>query len=184
VNRLTRKQLLGAAAAGAAVGPGLLRPLVAQAQTGDPNITAMENTIRAKQLIVVAYERLAATASPGIRGLLATIVDQERQHVAALLVPTEYIGGLPPTPPALQSIEKYVPQLRRRLTGPAALKLAEQLEQFTIRGLLGAQRQLTDAKLIEVTGEVLGCDAQHLAVVRRQLGENPIPRAFETGQTR
>ncbi len=144
----------------------------------------MEAAVRLEQTLAVAYESLAGR--PGVdrdlRDLFDLFASHEHQHAAALLVLTEYLGGLPPAKPTLAEAERILPGLAGANDRRSALALSQRLEAAEVFAFFGDDGTLDDVKLIEIVTAVMCSDAQHLALVRQAMGEDPIPAAFEVGQ--
>ena len=44
-----------------------------------------------------------------------------------------------------------------------------------------AAPRLEDAKLLQLSATIMANEGQHLVILRRALGKDPVPNAFETG---
>jgi len=66
-------------------------------------------------------------------------------------------------------------------TAAGALALAVHLENRAIAAYLDALPRLTSPDLRGTAASMLTSDAEHLVVLRRELGEDPVPSAFAGG---
>lgn len=178
---VSRRQLLGASgAAGSAVllaacgggskhQPGLVPPKVSG---GDAAII--------NELLAVEY--YAATAyiagAPRLSGhnlrLAKRFLNQELSHIdeltnlarAAHVTPTGEGGGY---------------NLGHPRTATDLLELFHRVEQLTIRAYLSAIPRLSEGAVRAVAVSILANEAQHVSIVRRNLGLTAVPAAVVTG---
>lgn len=161
-----------------AAGAALVVPAVARADAAEDRAkTSLAAVLRLEQTALVAYEAIANSGV--LKDVLRAFLEQERQHVAQLQAALESIGAKPPIPPRRAAIEGLRDALRSR---PAAARFAIALELRTIAAYQDALRDLTDPSFMRVTAGAMGTDAQQLVVLRRIAGEDPLPRALETGR--
>ena len=158
-----RELLLGAGALAAA--PLLLRAPRALAFHND--LEFLESAIRLELLNAEAYDR--ATARLG--GIARLFRNQERQHALVLSGELRRMGGTPPSPD-FSSVG--------RAPTPAALI---KLEDATVRVYVESHKTIRDARLMETVGSILANQAQHLVALRDLAGQDPVPTAFETGES-
>lgn len=181
----TRRGLLAGAGllAGSVSLLGLAGSAQAQAQLSADGLT-IEAAVRLEQLVAVVYQTLSARASLGteLRDLFGLFAEQEQAHAQGLLALAEYLGGAPPAVPTVAQAELALPRLSAARSRPAALALAQSLEQSELQSFYFDEQTLSDIKLMELVAAVMCGDAQHLVLVRQAVGVNPIPAAFETGQ--
>jgi len=170
--KATRRQALAGAAA------ALLLPGAALADAEEDRAKAsLAAVLRLEQTALVAYEAIANSGvlAATLRGFL----DQEHQHAAQLVNALDGMGAKPPIPPRRADIQDLEAALRSR---PAAARFAIELELRTIAAYQDALRDLTDANVMRVSAGAMGTDAQQLVVLREIAGEDPLPRALETGR--
>jgi hypothetical protein len=130
-----------------------------------------------EQTALVAYEAIANSGL--LKDVLRGFLDQERQHAAQLASALDAMGAKPPIPPRRAAIQGLDAAARSR---PAAARFAIALELRTIAAYQQALRDLTDPNAMRVSAGAMGTDAQQLVVLRQIAGEDPLPRALETGR--
>jgi hypothetical protein len=168
----TRRQAL------VVVGAALAVPAIARADTEDDRAKAsLTAVLRLEQTALVAYEAIANTGV--LKDLLRDFLDQERQHAAQLRDALDGMGAKPPIPPRRADIQDLDSALRSR---PAAARFAIDLELRTIAAYQAAVRDLKDPNVMRVSAGAMGTDAQQLVILRQLVGEDPLPRALETGR--
>ena len=179
----TRRQALarglvagGALAAGSTVGLGLARRALAQG--GDPAL--VERAVRLEQEAQVVYERVAKgdLLDAEVAAAAEAFAAQQEEHVAALTAALEDMGATAPSPPKPGRVEG----LEGAGSQADALGPALDLENALLRayGEIAATSQ--SPALLKTITEIACNAAQHLVVLRQQLGEPPLPEAFETGK--
>jgi hypothetical protein len=170
--RTTRRQALLAG------GAALVLPAVARADAEKDQATAsLVAVLRLEQTALVAYEAIANSGL--LKDVLRGFLEQERQHAAQLVTALDGMGAKPPIPPRRAAIQGLPAALRSH---PAAARFAIALELRTIAAYQQALRDLTDANVMRVSAGAMGTDAQQLVVLRQIAGEDPLPRALETGR--
>jgi rubrerythrin len=161
--------------------PLLIRVRNAFAQsTGDPAI--LESAIELEQTAVVSYDHAAnAKLLKGdLKDTAKLFADQEQEHVDALVVAFESLGGAAPEPPEPDSVEGLTELNSQR----DFLEFAIELENMAIVAYDEASAKLVSSELVKTGAEIVANEAQHLVVLRQALGANPLPDAFETGGRR
>ena len=88
------------------------------------------------------------------------------------------LGGETPPPPKPAEIEG----LDDADDQEGALRLAVDLENALLRAYLDVVEAADSPALLKTVTEISMNAAQHLVVLRQQLGEPPLPEAFETGK--
>jgi hypothetical protein len=176
-----RGALLGGLTAAAASAPALRRATAALART-DGDVRVLERAIGLEQTAVFVYgeARRSGQLSPALRSAMRLFADQEREHIARLILELERLGGTPPPKPARVA---QVAGLGPALAGGrrTILEFAVAREEAIVAAYHRAQRDLLDPKLMQATATMMANAGQHLAALREALGENPVPNAFETG---
>ena len=76
------------------------------------------------------------------------------------------------------------PELNRALArgGATFLRYALALEGEAVAAYADAVAQLRDPELLQPLGAIMAGEGQHLVALRRELGIEPLTRAFETGR--
>lgn len=168
---------LSGAAALAAV-PLLARAEGALAQGGDDAAIVVE-LLELEQRAGRAYQAISKRrlVEPELIRAIDLFADQEREHVAALSAALEDLGGSPPKPPRREEIEG----LGDLESEKDALEFAIGLENELVRAYDDAAGRFARSDLLLLAAQIVCNQAQHLAVLRQQLGEEPIPDAFEEG---
>jgi rubrerythrin len=172
--KLTRRQALAGAAASAAF------PQVALAQdTKAANRAAMSSSLAVVQTAVVSYEAIAN--GPLLRRFVETtfrtFLAQENEHAKALGDVLDQMGARQPAPPRRDQI----PGLRSLSSQRQAIEFAIRLERRALSTYYRAFSELKDANALKILASIMGCDGQHVTVLRQLAGRPAVPRAFETG---
>lgn len=167
---LTRRRALAAAVAA----PLILRAAPAVGADNSADAALVTELLRAELLLQRSYE--ACTSGPRAPARIARRFKRhEDQHVAALAQALEALGA-PGVPPP-----RRLP-VRARRSGRGRLRYLLALEESTLRLMHDAVGRLSDDKLLQTTATILGCQAQHLVVLRRALGREPLRGALEAGR--
>jgi rubrerythrin len=178
----TRRQALarglaagGALAAGSA---GLALAGAASAKGGDPAL--VERAIRLEQAAEVLYAELAEGdfLDDELVAAAELFAEQQREHVAALTAALEDAGEKAPSPPEPGEIDG----LDEAESQPEALALAVDVENALIRAYGEVVETSSDPAVLKTITEIACNAAQHLVVLRQQLGKPPLPEDVETGE--
>jgi rubrerythrin len=139
--------------------------------------------LRVEQAVAVAYELALAGGrlDRRLRATLSTIGGQERQHADALAAFLRELGAPLPAPPRPPAVEAVVPGLGRARNQSELLAVLAELERVSVHSYYLGIQQLYDQKLVQTATAVLGDECQHLVVLRRALGRDPLPFALEVG---
>jgi rubrerythrin len=176
---LRRGVVLGGLTAGAAGLPALLAVGRASAAAGD-DAQVLEGAIRLEQTAVLAYATMARSPRlvPAVARVARDFRRQDQRHADALITALARLGGTPPAKPT------HVPGLPAALAGgqTAMLRFALALEEVAVGTYHDASRRLDDSKLLQTAVSIMANQGQHLVVLRRTLGEDPVPSAFATGR--
>jgi hypothetical protein len=101
-------------------------------------------------------------------------LSQELAHSQALSDLIRRAGGKPQKP-------RTSYDLGHPTTNAQVLALLRDLENAQLSAYVQMIPQLTPGRLRSAVAAICANDAQHLAVLRQQLGQNPVPSAFVTG---
>jgi hypothetical protein len=183
---LTRRAALGAAAAAALAA----RPAVAGADglTGDAAV--LQPIHRDEMFALAAYS--AATTSPDgrVREVAARFKAHEAKHVAALATALEALGAPRFAPPVgAAGLDRnarrlqIAPVFSELRTPDDLLGFLLAIEERLIGDWVRAHVGLGDANLMQAATQVLACQGEHVAVLRRALGRDPLPSAFDAGRS-
>lgn len=172
--RLTRRRALAGAAVAAAF------PEVAFAQDKKAmNIAAVSSSLRVVQAAVVSYEAIAngSLLRSSAETTFRTFLGHEREHEQALAEALGQMGGREPAAP----LRTQIPGLSSLRSQRQAIEFAIGLERRALSTYYRAASELKDANALKTLMSIMGCDGQHVTVLRQMAGQNPVPRAFETG---
>jgi Ferritin-like domain len=134
-----------------------------------------------EQVAALAYTAAAAGPLSGAdRALAQRFAEQEREH-AAVFETLLFALTVPVREHATEAdVAVLIPGLAD-LSREEALTALQRLEEAAIAGqqLMGRRLEALDA--LRSVATVMAGGAQHLAVIRRALGDAPVVRAFESG---
>jgi hypothetical protein len=176
--RATRRELLGAGAAGAA---GLLAlPATAAADTtttsGPPfsETDRLQRLIRLELLLAYCYRYVLSSSilRPRARRRLTPFLDHEQAHIEALATHLRARGGtVPPGPDSVKAANRYLAhrgvggRLGQLKGERDALYLLLTLEQVTIGAYFVALTKLNDPEVITLVCQIMANEAQHDAMI-------------------
>jgi len=180
----SRRTLLAAGGGAAAATVGLLaacsgsKPLRVKVRTGVKvqrgDVSALNRVLDLEQHTIAAYTAgiplLRKPATKAAQQFLA----QELAHAQALSDLVRKAGGKPDKPRASYD-------LGNPSTDVEVLALLRDLEGRQLAAYLQVLPSLSPGKLRSAVAAIFANDAQHLAVLRAQLGQTAVPAAFVTG---
>jgi rubrerythrin len=176
--RASRREALAAAGAASLAAAAPVRA------ADDPERERAERALRAavrgEQATAVAFEAIANSDVLGEEHVetMRVLLDHAKAHSTALeKLYEKQTGEDPPLPPTRTKI----PGLDALSDQRQALRLALRLEEEAIALYLDAVRLYRNPTMLRLIAGTLGTDAQHLVLLRRLLGEPPVPEAFERG---
>ena len=125
---------------------------------------------------VLVYEQLVRSGklSGSANTAAKLFLRQERRHVDAL---TQALRNMGVTPPPVAAGDQ-----QPRGDSEGLIRLAVGHERKCIRAYYEAHGRLRSPALLATAAGVMANEAQHLAVLRQQLGRDPSPVAFVTGR--
>lgn len=174
-------RLAGAAAAG-----GSAAALAAcggggddDAASGEGDVAVLNALLDLEHLAVAAYGEGARLLGGAARSTGALLRDQEREHADGLAQVIRDLGGRPGRP---KPARRYAPMFRGLRTESDVLRFAVDLENTAVAAYLDAVPKLTTPELRGTAAAILTSEAEHLALLRVALGEEPAPSAFVTGE--
>jgi rubrerythrin len=179
----TRRELVqrGLIVAAGAATAGTILPAGALAKLPDDDVGIASALLALEQQAVFAYD--AALKSGKLDAASAKVAEQfrgqEQQHAAALAAALKELGGSAPTPPASNDDVKGLGDA----LGSASdlLDFTIKLESTAVATYNEAIQKLKDGKLLQTAASIVANEGQHLVVLRRAAGDDPLPDALETG---
>jgi hypothetical protein len=175
---LSRRRALGLALA---TGGGALlsRPLPGRA--ADPSdAELLTRAVEIEQRATFAYSEAlrALVFDRRTTRLVEAMHEQELEHVEGLGRALRRLGRRPPVEPLeLRGLERALAGGQRRF-----LAFALAREAGAVRFYREALGQLRRPGLLPGVASVMANRGQHMAVLRRALGRDPVPLAVETGE--
>ncbi len=179
---VSRRQLLGASgAAGVALalaGCGRSHPAATHVSKLPPSLKAVDaaifnSLIDAEYVVAAAYiAGVPLLSDHNLRAAKHFLV-QEVAHITQLSNLVSVAHGTPHGPRA--SYDLGHPRSQTQV-----LELIHRAEQATIRAYLDAIPELTPGAPRAAAASILANEAQHVSVLRRNLGLVPVPSAFVT----
>jgi len=163
--------------------PTLLNVRNAFAQ-GETDAQILEAAIGLEQTAVFAYTAAAASGKldRGSTAAAKHFAKQEQEHADGLTTALQALNGTPPPKPTRPDQVKGLAQAATSAAG--IVKFAIELETMAVAAYYDAQQKLRDAKLLQTGASIMANEGQHLVVLRTVAKQNPVPYAFETGETR
>lgn len=179
--RPTRRQLAARGiAAWGALAAGPLAGGAPAVGRGDAGMLAA--AIAQEQRAAFACRAVARSRGldPALRRVVELIAGHERRHADGLTRFLRRRGGRLPAEP---TEPRQVPGLERALRrgGDDLAGFLLGLESAALAGYADALGELRDPRLISIAGAVMASEGQHLALLHRALGREPVPSAFVTG---
>jgi hypothetical protein len=172
----SRRDLVrGAVAAGAASAIPFLAGVRTAFAQADSERAVLEAAIGLEQRAVLASE------ASGRAGVADVIAEQDREHVAGLSAALRDLGGKPPPGPERpDDVPGLVAALRGGPDDYAAFAI--ELKTTAVAAYYDAHAKLETPDLLGTVASIMANEAQHLVVLRQELGRNPSPEAFVRGQ--
>ena len=140
----------------------------------------LERAIELERTAVIVYRTAASgdLLDAEVRKAAELFAQQEAEHADALIAALSDLGGTAPKPPKAADVAG----LDELDSQDEVLEFAIELENMAVVAYDDAAARLTRADLLKTTAQIVSNEAQHLVVLRQQLGEDPVPSAFETGK--
>jgi hypothetical protein len=197
----TRRELLIAGAAGAALAPVALAPSALSAPAAaasGPGVADRPVSVTARLarlaglelLMAYCYEQILASSllGPDERQAITPLREQEQAHSRALQEQLTARGATAPAAPgsvavadrhlAHRDVGGRLGQLRGRLD---AIRLLFSLERVTVGAYFVALTTFEDPRLVVLIAEMMACDAQHEAILSLALPPYSIEAAVPYG---
>ncbi len=181
---LRRGFALGGAAIAAASIPLLWSVRSAFAQD-EADGSVLASAIDLERVTVIAYDSVigGGLLTPAVRGVVRGFRAHEQEHADAWVTALTDLGGTPPAPPkGVADVEDVAKGLGDVRSQADVLSFLIELETAAVAAYFDAHRKLGEARLLQTGASIMGNEGQHLSVLRRTAGQNPIPNSFETGE--
>ena len=162
-----------------------VRSAFASAEGDDGDAPALAQAINLERVTVIAYDTILAGVllTPVLRETLGRFRAHEKEHADALVTALTSLGGTPPAPPqGPADVDEVVDGLRDVRSRADALTFLIELETAAVAAYHDALAKFGEAKLLQTGASIMANEGQHLVVLRRAAGQDPIPNAFETGE--
>ena len=145
----------------------------------DADAAILGRLLEIEQALAVAYEAAAASdiVDAEVEPALELFADQEREHAETLASALADLGGTPPGPPRPDEVNG----LEKLLSQSAMLEFFVAREREAIALYGEAATLLAVPDLLKTGAQIVGNEAQHLVVLRQQLGEEPVSEVFTSG---
>jgi outer membrane murein-binding lipoprotein Lpp len=145
----------------------------AKVQSSDIDI--LNAALAAENQAIAAYQLAADSRllAPGTLRIAQGFQADHGEHAKALRDTITRLGGA--VAPAKTAYDFPVASLK---TQTDVLRFAADLERGAVAAYLAAVPKFQDRDIAQAAASILGAEAQHLAVLRNALGENPVPSAF------
>ena len=202
--RRGRRELLQQAAlgAGALAATGLLRPGLALAQSTDDEELRdfMAEAIGLEQIAALAYALAGqGTGDAELKKIFELFRDQEQAHANALRSAIDELGFDAPDPPdspadsgVFDDVDGIDDETAKRLSdllagldglkGDQLFDYLFKLEGEQLGYYIGKGPAVKSEDLSTTSAEIAGCQAQHVYVLRRQVGDDPAKALVAAGE--
>jgi bacterioferritin (cytochrome b1) len=138
------------------------------------DIDLLNHLLELEHITVAAYTAGIPLLAPAGRMAGQRFLTQELSHAGELSGLVRQAGGV-----AIKAREGY--DLGHPRNGDDVLKLLHELERSQIAAYLQAIPKASMASTRAALAAVMANDAQHISVLRSQLGRQPVPSALVTG---
>jgi hypothetical protein len=184
----TRRQLIcRTIKLGALAGAGSLASVASAEAAAPPSDAELLLPILGTELLAIySYRAIlhSALMSESAQRLAARCFAQEHAHIGAFKAALEQLGGTPPQPlktvsaaDAVLAAHHIPNRLAHLRTERDCLTILVRVENVLANVYHTAISQLNDPQLIELSAQVLACEAQHATVLNLALHPHDIDRA-------
>ena len=136
--------------------------------------------LRLEHFAVAAYADGRRLLRGSARRTAAHFLEQEREHVRRVTAIVRKLGLEPARARSLEEYRRTFPALE---SGRDVLRFSVDLENRVIRAYVDGLAHTADDRLRILAAEIAATEAEQLVVLRRELGEDPLPTPFVTGTT-
>ena len=130
-----------------------------------------------EQQTAIVYRTGLPLLRGSIRALGERFLAQEEEQARALADAVRRIGGTP-------ARAGEPPGWPERRIQADVLTFADEIETLTVGGYVDAIPKLTDARARATAAAIMTAGAEHILVLRAELGPSALPSTFVTGQKR
>jgi rubrerythrin len=179
IKGMTRSSFLvrSTLAAGAVYGGSVVGPYVKQAMAqesgGDIDILNFALTL---EYLEAAFYQEALTQVSGLSGDVSALAEEiesnEQEHVDALTMTIEDLGGKPVKAPQVDFGDAFQDE-------DSFLELAETFEDTGVSAYNGAAPMIQSEEVLAAAGSIVQIEGRHAALIRLARGEEPAPVAFD-----
>jgi len=142
-----------------------------QSTAASADVAILNQALVVEQRAIATYRTAAQHLSGARRRTAQTFEAQERMHADALAQAVMALGATPAT-----GRDRYaVPPLP---DDAAVLRFAMGVEQIAVAQYLDLIPRLSSQNLRGTFASILTVEAEHLAVLREEAGQEPVPDAF------
>ena len=147
-----------------------------QSTAASADVAILNQALAIEQRAVAAYHTAAEHLAGARRATAQHFEAQEREHADALAQAVMALGAT-----AASARDRYaIPSLD---DADAVLRFAMGVEQIAIAQYLDLIPKLSSQNLRGTFASILTVEAEHLAVLREEAGQDPAPDAFVRGAT-
>src|SRR4051812_23102329 len=175
----SRRELLvlGGSAALAGCGAGGERADPAARRRG-ADIGFLNSAISLERATIAAYRLGEPLLRPDARRRALQIVEQEQEHIAALVAGVRRLRGEAAKPKSAEEYRRGFPRLRDQHD---VLRFTSDLERLALRKYGDGLPDLYRPELRQLAASILAVEAEHLSVLLGIAGRPQTPEAFVTG---
>jgi Ferritin-like domain len=180
---LTRAEFVlgGALSVAAASGAAAVGPFVsdALAQAGGSDRALVEFALLLERLEAAFFARAmteTSTLGNDLKPLLASIANDEQQHVKYLSSIDQQYAGVPGSSPSFDFCDAFSSRSR-------FLQVATLIEDAVVASYNGGAPQLQSKGLLQSIGEIVQVEGRHAAAMRALGGQPIAASAFDFGST-
>ena len=146
------------------------------------DVNILNTALGLEHQAIAAYQAGAETKllSDGVLKVAVKFQDQHKQHRDALIATVKKLGGKPKDPEAkydVVAVAKGV-GVTTLASEKDIITLAMKLEDQATKAYLGAIPAIESKDVLKAAAQIMADEAQHTAVLRGALGEDPVPAAF------
>ena len=179
----TRRDFLRAAAmAGVSASVLFGGPAIALAGDKEKDVAIMNVALGLEHQAIAAYQAGAGTKllSDPVLQVAVKFMKQHQEHRDALAGTIKKFGGKPVEAKANYDVVKIASDVgvKELKTEKDIITLAMELEKQATSAYYGAIPGIADKAVLKAAVSIMADEAQHTAILRNALGQDPVPSAF------